>query len=75
MISQRSAKAPDPETVRQILVRCPRTARLFATGLTTKAVDFAAIEPTDYQMTCSFCGQVHPWTEENVVLGRIATKG
>jgi hypothetical protein len=55
-------------------VRCPRTAKLFFTGLTTKAACFAGIEVTDNKQACGFCGKVHLWTEENVVLGRIPGK-
>jgi hypothetical protein len=75
MIPQRSAKDPKPETLRRILVRCPGTAKLFDTGLTTKATEFAAIKVTDNELPCSFCGKVHRWAQENVVLGRISIKG
>ncbi len=68
---QRSAKIPTQQPMMRILVRCSRTGRLFATGLTTKAGNFAGIREADNKLACSFCGQVHLWTEENVVLGRI----
>ena len=59
----------------RILVRCPGTAKLFPTGLTTKATNFAAIKVADNKLACSFCGKVHVWTKHNVVLGRIPIKG
>ena len=72
MMPQRSAKVTQPETLKRILVRCPGTGKLFATGITTKATQFASIEAADNQIACSFCGTVHSWTQENVVLGRIS---
>ena len=71
MMLQRSAKVPTREAMMRILVRCPRTARLFATGLETKATKFDGIRIADNKLACSFCGEVHLWTEENVVLARI----
>jgi len=67
---ERSEKIPTEPLVMRILVRCPATARLFVTGLTTKANTFAQIEVVDNRLTCAHCGNVHLWTQENVVLGR-----
>ena len=74
MMPQRAAKVPSQQPMMRILVRCSRTGRLFASGLTTKAVNFAEIEVPDNKVTCSFCGEVHLWTQANIVLGRIAGK-
>ncbi len=59
----------------RILVRCPTTARLFVTGLTTKANSFAQIEVVDHKLTCTHCKKVHLWTRENVVLSRQSDGG
>jgi ribosomal protein S14 len=74
MMPQRAAKVPSQQPMMRILVRCSRTGRLFASGLTTKAVNFAGIDVADNKLACSFCGEVHAWSQENVVLGRIAGK-
>ena len=68
---RRLAKVPIQPPTMRILVRCSRTGRLFASGLTTKAVNFAGIKEVDNKLACSFCGQVHVWSQENIVLGRI----
>jgi len=70
MMLTRSVKIPTGPIVMRILVRCPATARLFVTGLTTEANNFAQIEVADNRLTCTHCGKVHLWTEGNVVLGR-----
>jgi len=70
MMPTRSEKAPTGPVVMRILVRCPSTARLFVTGLTTKGNSFARIKVADNKLSCAHCGKVHPWTQENVVLAR-----
>jgi len=70
MMMTRLIKVPTEPIVMRILVRCPATARLFVTGLTTKANSFAQIEVVDNRLTCAHCGKVHLWTEENIVFGR-----
>jgi len=70
MMLTRSVKLSTEPIVMRILVRCPATARLFVTGLTTEANSFAQITVGDNKLACAHCGKVHLWTEGNVVLGR-----
>ena len=45
---------------RPLIVRCPRTNRVIATGIDIDHEAFAAIR-TAGVMHCRFCGQEHPW--------------
>jgi len=70
MMPRRSSKIPPGPVIKRILIRCPATAKLMITGLTTEASEFSGLKVTDSKLTCNHCGDVHAWTEGNVVLAR-----
>ncbi len=59
-----------PNVIKRILVRCPSTARLTATGLT---IEESAFEKTKFKVAkinCPHCDSVHSWTKKDVILAR-----
>ena len=56
--------------IKRILVRCPATARLTATGLTIDEDLYTDAALKKYKQTCPHCGQMHTWTKKDVVLAR-----
>jgi hypothetical protein len=63
------AKAKGP-IIKRLLVRCPSTAKLTATGQTIEEQLWADAKVKDQKFNCSHCGQVHIWTKKDVVLAR-----
>ncbi|HTF94374.1 MAG: hypothetical protein QOC70_1409 [Verrucomicrobiota bacterium] len=56
--------------IKRILVRCPATAKLTATGLTIDEDLYADTPLKNHKLTCPHCQQVHAWTKKDVVLAR-----
>ena len=56
--------------IKRILVRCPATAKLTATGLTIDEDLYADATLKNHKLTCPHCQQVHAWTKKDVVLAR-----
>src|SRR5207247_1204709 len=56
--------------IKRLLVRCPSTAKLTATGQTIEEALWAAAKVKTPKFTCPHCRQVHSWTKKDVVLAR-----
>ena len=56
--------------IKRILVRCPATAKLTATGLTIDEDLYADATLKNHKLSCPHCQQVHAWTKKDVVLAR-----
>ncbi|HEY2614817.1 MAG TPA: hypothetical protein VGI42_05395 [Chthoniobacterales bacterium] len=58
--------------IKRILVRCPATAKLTATGLTIDEDLYAdtPLKNKNQKLSCPHCQQVHAWTKKDVVLAR-----
>ncbi|HEY2713757.1 MAG TPA: hypothetical protein VGI60_14680 [Chthoniobacterales bacterium] len=59
-----------PCTVRRLLVRCPATSRLIATGETVDEPLWAAIPTKTGKVTCPHCHKAHSWVKGDVILAR-----
>ena len=66
----RSLKEPTGPVIKRILVRCPATAKLAATGKTVEEALWAETKLKRPRLTCPHCGEVHSWTKKDVVLAR-----
>ena len=65
----RPRKAPGA-VIKRILVRCPTTSKLLATG---KEVDEQLWPVTKLEVSrlaCPHCHEMHSWTKKDVVLAR-----
>jgi len=56
--------------IKRILVRCPSTAKLTATGQTVDEELWEQTKPKKHKVNCAHCAQVHDWTKKDVVLAR-----
>ena len=65
-----AATAKKAPMIKRILVRCPATAKLTATGLTIDEDVYANTTLKSHKLTCPHCQQVHAWTKKDVVLAR-----
>jgi hypothetical protein len=66
----RSLKEPKGPVIKRILVRCPSTGKLTATGQTIEESLWAAAKLKRPRLTCPHCREVHNWTKKDVVLAR-----
>ena len=57
-------------TLRRLLVRCPATSKLIATGETVEEPLWAAISTKTGKFTCPHCDTVHSWVKKDVILAR-----
>ena len=56
--------------IKQILVRCPATAKLTPTGQTVEEESWGATKLKTNKVTCPHCQGRHDWTKKDVVLAR-----
>jgi transposase len=56
--------------IKRLLVRCPSTAKLTATGQTIEEQLWERAKVKTPKFTCPHCSQVHSWTKKDVVLAR-----
>ncbi len=56
--------------IKRILVRCPATAKLTATGQTIEEDIWTDTKLKTHKLSCPHCSQVHDWTKKDVVLAR-----
>ena len=66
----RPRKAPAAGVVKRILVRCPATSKLTATGQTIDEQLWTVTKLKASKFTCPHCREVHSWTKKDVVLAR-----
>jgi len=59
-----------PNTLRRLLVRCPATSRLVATGETIEEPLWAATSKRSGKFTCPHCAKPHAWAKKDVILAR-----
>jgi len=57
-------------TIRRLLVRCPSTSKLVATGQTIDEQLWAGTPRRTGKFTCPHCNRVHSWVKKDVVLAR-----
>ena len=69
MLTKATNKPAGP-VIKRILVRCPTTGKLTATGKTVEEAAWAATEVKSTRLNCAHCGQSHNWTKKDVVLAR-----
>ena len=56
--------------LKSLLVRCPSTSKLTATGRTIEEKLWPDAKVKRQKFTCTHCGKVHSWEKADVVLGR-----
>ena len=56
--------------IKRVLVRCPATAKLTATGQTVEEDTWGSAKLKQNKGTCPHCQGTHAWTKEDVVLAR-----
>ncbi len=56
--------------MKRLLVRCPSTSKLTATGQTIKEELWADAKVKNQKFKCAHCGQTHTWAKKDVVLAR-----
>jgi len=56
--------------IKRILVRCPATAKLTATGQTVEEELWEEAKLKAHKVTCPHCQGLHNWTKKDVVLAR-----
>jgi hypothetical protein len=59
-----------PTTSRRLLIRCPATSRLVATGQTIEEALWPATRSKSGKTTCPHCDKVHSWAKKDVILAR-----
>jgi hypothetical protein len=59
-----------PCTLRRLLVRCPATSRLIATGETVEEPLWAEIPSKTGKVACPHCNKAHSWVKNDVILAR-----
>jgi len=59
-----------PSTLRRLLVRCPATSKLVATGETIEEPLWEGTAKRTGKFTCPHCAKVHPWVKKDVILAR-----
>jgi hypothetical protein len=67
----RRPKAKTGPSLKSLLVRCPATSKLTDTGRIVEEKSWPTAKLKTQKFTCTHCGQVHSWTKEDVVLGRL----
>lgn len=55
---------------KRILVRCPATAKLTATGQTVEEEAWGETKLKEHKGACPHCQGTHAWTKKDVVLAR-----
>lgn len=63
-------KDPNARIIKRILVRCPGTGKLTATGQTVEESLFKSTRLTNNKISCPHCRQIHNWTKKDVILAR-----
>jgi hypothetical protein len=66
----RPRKASNGVSIKRLLVRCPSTSKLTATGQTIDEQLWTTTKLKAAKLTCPHCQQVHSWTKKDVVLAR-----
>jgi hypothetical protein len=61
-------KAPNP--LRRLLIRCPATSKLVATGETIEEPLWAATANKTGKVICPHCAKPHRWVKEDIILAR-----
>ncbi len=56
--------------IKRILVRCPATAKLTATGQTVEEESWGDTKLKEHKTPCPHCQGTHAWTKKDVVLAR-----
>jgi len=56
--------------IKRILVRCPATAKLTATGQTVEEESWENTKLKETKAACPHCQGKHAWTKKDVVLAR-----
>jgi len=56
--------------IKRILVRCPETAKLTATGQTVEEESWGDTKLKQNKTACPHCQGKHAWTKKDVVLAR-----
>jgi hypothetical protein len=56
--------------IKRLLVRCPATAKLAATGQTVEEELWAVTKLKSTKFNCPHCQQTHTWNKQDVVLAR-----
>jgi len=59
-----------PSTLRRLLVRCPATSKLIATGESIEEPLWEGIATKAGTFTCPHCTKVHSWVKKDVILAR-----
>jgi len=59
-----------PTTLRRLLVRCPGTSKLVATGETVEEALWEAIAKRTGKFICPHCAKAHSWIKKDVILAR-----
>jgi hypothetical protein len=59
-----------PNTIRRLLVRCPKTAKLAPTGETIDEKLWADVTKRTGRFTCPHCKEVHTWAKKDVLQAR-----
>ncbi len=66
----RPRKSTSDIVIKRILVRCPATSKLTATGKVINEQLWPETKLEASKLTCPHCQQVHSWTKKDVVLAR-----
>jgi hypothetical protein len=66
----RALKEPTGPVIKRILVRCPSTGKLTATGKTIEEGLWNETKLKLAKSACPHCRQLHSWTKKDVVLAR-----
>jgi hypothetical protein len=56
--------------IKRVLVRCPATAKLTATGQTVEEDSWGETKLKESKVACPHCQATHAWTKADVVLAR-----
>jgi len=54
---------------RPILICCPKTKRLFPTGIAADKASYESGTFSNNSSQCPHCGKPHVWSKENTILG------
>jgi hypothetical protein len=65
-----AADVRSSRVIKRILVRCPTTKKLNATGMVIEEDVFAATEVRSGTVACVHCGEKHAWNKTEVILAR-----
>ena len=66
----RSQRPVLTNVTKRVLVRCPSTGRLTATGQTTNDISWAKAKFKSPSASCPHCRGAHSWKKEDVILAR-----